>query len=302
MKTKAQSYLFYLGVFVLAAMCVTALGIVSADSSISVSPTKQKLVKRWSFPSEPISVINLQWKGTSVQSGKLFAGDDEWIKGLRFDVENTSMQSIAFLKVHVLLYGVKGYDSALSIPLQWGGPPLLKGTEVVSKPINSLKPGSKVNLAVTDEMYARIRSMVEKNDSMANVGTVKLLTSSVMFADGTVWKGGSVLYPDEKRAGVWKERNEDSTKPNSYLSSVTAFGHASVKANCPAWCEGCRRVSGSIFINCCSGECFMTPERTTFASGPGCAQSVPVTLSCQPCSIQTCLTQEAAPCYGDDEP
>ncbi|HEY0407110.1 MAG TPA: hypothetical protein VGC89_15370 [Pyrinomonadaceae bacterium] len=298
MKTKVHTWFFYLGAFVLAALCFTAVKLVSAESSIAAPTARQRLVKRWAFASEPVSVRGLQAKGASIESNKPFAATDDWLKGLRFDVENTSLQSIAFVKVHVLLYGVKGYEGALSIPLQWGEPPLLKGGEVISKPVNALAPGGSLTLAVTEEMYTHVKGMVEKSDSMANVSEARLLTSSVMFADGTVWKGGSLLYPDETRAGVWKERKDDLSKTNSYLASSAGYGHANIIRATPI-CEGCLRVTGSIFINCCSGECFMTPERATFASDKGCATRVPVTLSCQPCSIQTCLTQEAAPCYGD---
>jgi hypothetical protein len=295
MQTRVHTYVFSLGVLVLAAVCLVAVGLVSADTSAVGAAGKQRLIRRWAFASEPVSVTGLEAKGRSVQSDRLFAADDEWIKGLRFDVENTSMQAIAYLKVHVLLYGVKGYGNALSIPLQWGEPPSLRGGEVVSKVGNPLAAGGHVSLSVNEEMYARIKAMVEKNDSMANVCEVRLLTSSVMFTDGTVWKGGSLLYPDETRAGVWKERKDDLTTANPYLSSAAAYGHASIiKASAaPA---ACRRVSGSIFISCCSGECLVTPERATFAGNPGAAQPEPVTISCQPCSLQNCLSQEAVPC------
>jgi hypothetical protein len=297
LKAKAQSKLFYLVVCVLAATCAVSVGLVSADSSTRGSGAKQRVVKRWAFASEPILLTNVRAQNASVLSNKPFAADDEWLRGLRFDVLNKSLQSIAFVKVHVLLYGVKGYEGALSIPLQWGEPPLLSGGAVVSQPMDSLAPGNKVSLAVTAEMYARVKGMVEKQDTMANVSEVRLLTSSVMYTDGTVWKGGSLLYPDEKRAGVWTERTDDLAKSNSYLPGSEAYGHANIiKASMsPA---GCKRVSGSFFISCCSGECFVTPERTTFANDPGAAQSEPVTISCQPCSFQTCLNNEPAPCYG----
>jgi hypothetical protein len=295
LKAKAQSKLFYLAVCVLTATCAVSVGLVSADSSIRVSGAKQRVVKRWAFASEPILVTNVQAQSASVQSDRPFAAGDEWLRGLRFDVLNKSLQSIAFVKVHVLLYGVKGYEGALSIPLQWGEPPLLSNGAVVSRPIDSLTPGNKVSLAVTAEMYARVKGMVEKQDTMANVSEVRLLTSSVMYTDGTVWKGGSLLYPDEKRAGVWTERKDDLAQSNSYLPGNAAYGHANIiKASMsPA---GCKRVSGSIFISCCSGECFVTPQRATFANDRGCAQAEPITISCQPCSIQTCLNQEAVPC------
>jgi hypothetical protein len=299
-KAKVQPSFFCLGLLVVAAVCFTTVGWVSADSPVRVPAAKQRVVKRWAFNAEPILLTNLHSKGLSVSSGKPFAADDEWLQGLRFDVENKSMQSIAFLKVHVLLYGVKGFDSALSIPLQWGEPPTLRGGRVVSESLNPLAPGGKISLAVTEEMYARVKNLVEQEDSITNVREVRLLTSSVMYTDGTVWKGGSLLSPDKTRAGVWTEKKGESAKNNSYLAGSEAYGHTNIKASLQA-CSGCRRVSGSIFLECCSGECFMTPERTTFASGPGCAQAVAVTLSCQPCSFQTCLTQESAPCYGDPE-
>jgi hypothetical protein len=275
---------------------------VSADSSVKAPAAKQRLIRRLAFDAEPINITNLRAKGASVQLSKLFAGDDEWLKGLRFDVENKTLQSIAFLKVHVLLYGVKGYDNPLSIPLQWGEPPVLKGAQVVREPQNPLAPGRKVELVVTEELYARIRDVVNKQDAMANISEVRLLTSSVIFKDGTVWKGGSVLYPDEARAGVWREGKTDAAKSSSYLNNVAAYGHAAsaVKPN-PVWCEGCQRVTGGFLIECCSGECYVTPERATFGPGPGCVSRQAVTILCQPCSYQTCLTQEAIPCYGNPE-
>lgn len=297
MKTKIRSNFFYLSLFILAAVCFASAGWVSADSPARAVAGKQRVVKRWAFPTEPILLTNLRAKGLGVQSGKPFTADDEWLKGLRFDVENKSSQPVAFLQVHVLLYGVKGYDTPLSIPLKWGEHPMVRSGQVISKPVYTLAPGGKISLTVTEEQYANVRNLVEKGDSMANVGEVRLLTGSVMFADGTVWKGGTLMGPDAARAGVWTEKKDDLAKNSSYLPGDAAYGHASVRVGQTACGPSCRRASGMILISCCSGECFKQHERTTFSPPPGCATPVSITLSCQPCSFQTCLTQEAAPCY-----
>ena len=295
MKSKLQSTFFYLGVLVLVPICFAAGTLTGESADTNPTAAKQRVVKRWAFASEPILLTNLQSKGLNVLSGEPFAADDEWFKGLRFDIENQSTQPIAFLRVYVLLYDVKGYDGALGIPLQWGQPPTLRGGRVVSNPINPLARGSKITLSVTEEMYERIKGLVEKKDSIANVSEVRLLTSSVIYTDGTMWKGGSLLYPDETRAGVWTEKKDELAKNSSYLPSNGAFAYANVEASASTY-AGCKRVSGSFFLQCCSGECHVTVERTTFASNPGCAMPVAVTVSCQPCSFATCLTQEAAPC------
>jgi hypothetical protein len=153
----------------------------------------------------------LKIKGVATQFGESLVGDEDWLEGLEFNVENISGKSIQYLDISITIPIAK--DHYAGIPLRYGQHPD-NGMESQLIPANG-----KFKVSLPTGAYNTIRKHVE-NLTKSNVRKVVIEVNYVYFNNTAGWNLGYALHPDPDERGSWVRKELiPNACPKPYLES-----------------------------------------------------------------------------------
>jgi hypothetical protein len=272
-------------------------------SVLSVSTVKSlaqdlatRIIDKLSYDSEPIRVTDIKIKGTAMQFGESVLGNEDWLEGLEFNVENVSSKSIQYMDIGITVRITK--DHYANIPLRYGQYPN-NGMESQLIPTNG-----KFKVSLPTGAYSAIRKHVE-NLTKSSVKKVVIEVNHVYFNNTEGWYLGYKLHPDRDEKGAWvREELMSNTCPKPYLESNKLFHRVSFKPDGP--CDFCRgSFRRSRLITCCSsndGFCFQSMSEDYLKSDfGGCERLVRMDELCF-CNLdRLCSYNRVKSCLGIDE-
>lgn len=163
---------------------------------------QERLLRKVSWPDEPVKIKAVKSKDKTIELGKKFSADDDWLKDLVVTVDNTSGKAILF--IHIDLVFVRNDDS--QEPRQWSFELTYGRRKLPHEPMHPdapkpLPPGETFNLSLYDGAYEQIERTLQDLNFSGGIKHVKLIVNEVYFADGTKWYVGLLFNPDPNNPG-----------------------------------------------------------------------------------------------------
>lgn len=159
------------------------------------------LVKKTSYPDEPVQVARVKNKKGKIELGKSFRDDPaEPLREFMITVNNTSGKNVTHLEF-ILYFPRGGEGDDPSEPgyvfhFMFGVSPMSKYYPEARRlhPEKLIKKGEAFDLVLSGENYDHILKVLDAPGYPGKNRAVKFWLSQVGFEDGTTWSGG-ILYP-----------------------------------------------------------------------------------------------------------
>ena len=163
----------------------------AASLSIQAQEIKDRqLVPAYDFSTVqmPVKIVSIKLAGKTITPGEKIQGDDNWLRGISFTLENISDQPIAYVDigfkfplpngfvVAILNYGV---DMARGEPRRPGSPP-------------AIEPGQTVELVLNDRHYQSFLNVLSQANASSKFETAPFYVERVCFENqpDVIWEGG----------------------------------------------------------------------------------------------------------------
>lgn len=181
----------------------------TGDTQASNSPQQQKqsaserkLVKP-TWRNEPVKVKKVKVKKGFIELGRKFKDeDDNWLEGLTLSVKNTSTKDIVYVDVSLTLFagGDEVNDAPVQFPFTYESNTGVAGGDTNADPI---KPGGSVDIALSENAYLTLKEGLALANYPLKFRHVELRIDAVAFADGTLWRKGSMFIRDPNNPDKW---------------------------------------------------------------------------------------------------
>jgi hypothetical protein len=156
----------------------------------------ERTISKVSWRKEPIKLVKLQTKGQTVELGKAFSEEDDWLKGLTVTVENVSDKPVA--QIVLTLSFPRPAGPSETIPtftedISYGRDPSeISGAETEKQ----ILPGEKVDIKLREVTLPAIKGALTQLGYPEKTTHVQISVYTVTFNDGTMWGADTILYPD----------------------------------------------------------------------------------------------------------
>ena len=189
---------FLLMVALLMMAAFASESVLSKASATQTSQEQQAVnrdLKTPSLQSGPLEIFNLKINGKEVAGGQKVIPDEEWAKGVSFDVKNISDKVITHIGFSLVSRNPDGKSFALLFSHG-------RGTMMPEvKPTVRVMPDEVIHATYSDKPNGGFRLMngpigvVIRKDGALAIGDVafELDIESVMFEDDTMWKPGGPM-------------------------------------------------------------------------------------------------------------
>ena len=165
---------------------------------LAFAQQQERLIDKESWRNEPIKILKLKTRDKTIELGKKFEEDDDWLYGLTVTVQNDSGKAIARIDIE-LIFPRRGGSSTpetayYAAHLIYGKDPADVSPQEVLKLV---LPGEKVDVKLLEVNVPSIMKDLEKLRYEQPVKLARIMLRAVTFVDGSMWAGdGELLYPD----------------------------------------------------------------------------------------------------------
>jgi len=168
---------------------------------------------------EPLAIFNLQIDGKPISFDENFLAGDEWVKGLSFDLKNTSGKVITHFQIGIRLPAPQpDKPGGLVHMMAHGSYTALPGVE----PTVRMMPGDEIHATYSDKSYESFKRM-RNHIGLTNVAQVTVGIDVAMFEDNTMWRHGELLRQDPSNPRRWVVIGREHLIPKPSQSPVTSL-------------------------------------------------------------------------------
>ena len=162
---------------------------------IALAQAPQRVVEKLSWRSEPIKIQKVRTNGTTIELGKRFPQEKNWLKGLTLSVQNVSNQAIARIEINLAF--PRPPNTADDIPtyvvrLMYG----LDPSDGYSETQRPVLPGDSVDVVLPEVNLPLMKEDLASLGYPQEITHARLTVNLVTFMDGSTWAGDQTLYPD----------------------------------------------------------------------------------------------------------
>jgi hypothetical protein len=215
---------------VLASLCVAVLLFQSTASSQQTDPRERKVDDKYSYKDCPIKIIGLETGKHKIVLGQAFSDDDDWMKGLKVRIENTSDKVITHVGIKMVFdRPVDQADQAEAGWDMWYGvsPFSLEPNEPIPPPlVRLIKPGETELIALSDTDYDALRVFLMELKFPSSTQSVHISVYTIGFTDDTAW-GGHLFRRDTRSKHGWTPVEKPKGSARNRAVSAYAFMFAS---------------------------------------------------------------------------
>jgi len=162
------------------------------------------LVKKSSYPNEPIQIVKVKNKKGKINLNKSFKDDPtEVLREFAITVNNSSGKNITHLDFFLFFprtdKAESSEDGSYTFELTFGVSPLSEhyGQYRKLNPTKLIKKNETFELALTDEEYDHIIKVLNSLGYPPKIKKVEIWVNEVGFEDGTTWKSGRMFQNGE---------------------------------------------------------------------------------------------------------
>lgn len=201
----------------------------------AVGQTQERLLKKSTFPNEPMKIVKIIVKQKAIEANKKFSEEDDWLKSLTITLKNVSDKPIVFIEVSLNFPAVEehpdGPEPGYVRDLTYGRqrPPDAPVLSDQSKPV---MPNENVDISLTVEDQEAIEAALIRLGFPLHTKSVKMSLRTVIFNDDTMWRAGRILIRDTGEPGSWNvvrpaqgssSKNDPRHEYNSLNRSNSAY-------------------------------------------------------------------------------
>ncbi len=186
--------------FLLRIVCISAICLLSALIALAQQTENRTLKKALVSPAVPcpLEITNLKVNGTPVNFDQPFQADDNWLKGLTFDVKNTSGKVITHFNIGLRLRNPDNNQNA-SAPMVFHGRDT--GLPNVEATVH-VADGEIVHATYDEKRYGGLTQMQE-HISLSRIISAELSIDMVVFENDTTWRNGLMHRRDQTNPMRW---------------------------------------------------------------------------------------------------
>jgi hypothetical protein len=190
-----------------AGMLIVFLGTLAGIFSISVA-TSQVLERRINRKPQgrntPVTIVSVSNKRASLDLDTKFIDDEDWLKGLSFQIINSYHKGIRYVSLDLSFPRPKGETEPPFINnLAYGDDP--EGTS--KERTKLLHPGETVTLKLSDAEHESVRKILRNLHYPDTIVQVTIRLDHVVFEDGTLWKAGLFFRRDVNDPEKWVQQD-----------------------------------------------------------------------------------------------
>lgn len=166
-----------------------------------LSQTEEKLLEKDpASVKDPANITNIKATKKSVEFGKKFDGDKDWLKGLELRLKNVSDKEIVYLRVDLNFPETKYTGGEMSFRMDFGRKP---GWTNTPQTTISIAPGETVDLILDEQRYENLTRFVNNGHHIASINKAHVRVGFIAFADGTAWSAGVFYRQDPNNPRQW---------------------------------------------------------------------------------------------------
>ncbi|MCI0338494.1 MAG: hypothetical protein L0226_13030 [Acidobacteria bacterium] len=157
-------------------------------SLASPQETEERVIKRNSWPNEPIEIFNLKYGDKTIAFDEEFLAEKEWVKDISFYVRNVSGKMITHFQISLLMPNRQPQKPSGLVSMVFHGDNT--GLPDV-KPTVRMMPGEVMHAVYSDQQYISFKNMRSRM-GWSEVPQVTMTIERVMFEDDTSWSIGNI--------------------------------------------------------------------------------------------------------------
>jgi hypothetical protein len=208
---------------------VTIVVCLLLSSSAFAQSKSQRAIRKAHIPNEPLKILEVRVAEQAINLDDSFAGDDDWLKGIRFKVKNLSTSPIVYLEIKLYIPESVTGDYPFLIPITFGQMPSASDDlNALTTVANKLLRDNDVEVAFSEEHYKSIKQVLARAGVTKAISDVELRIGMVVFDDGTAWNEGHPMRRDPNNPDRWevvfpgpKPGSEIITKPFIHINKYS---------------------------------------------------------------------------------
>ena len=169
---------------------VRIIVLVALTSTIGFSQREERSIDKVSSRFEPVQVVKLKFKEKPVEFGQaLMDDDDDWFKGQTVTIKNVTDQAIARIELQLTF---PREEQPYVVFMHYGKDPAERDAAAVKQVL----PDETVDIKLNELNVPVIQRTLRRLGYPQKIGRAQIQVRSVTFADGSMWSGDLMLYPD----------------------------------------------------------------------------------------------------------
>jgi len=188
--------LFGLGVFLLA----TSVWPSRASADVVAGRAQEKVVELGApIFNEPVKIIWAKAAKKEIKFGEKFVGDNDWLKGAKFRLKNTTGKKIVFIELDVDFPETRVSGAEVSYRINLGRIPNLNHS---AAPLSVL-PGGEAEADIDEKRYGNLVKLVQESHPVSDISRARVQVGFVVFEDATAWSAGAFYRQDAENPKRW---------------------------------------------------------------------------------------------------
>ena len=200
----AQSFFFRVS-------CVAAICLFTALTDFA-QQTDARILKKALFPPfepVPLEISNLKVNGTPINFDQPFQADDEWLKGLTFDVKNVSGKVITHFRIELSLHNPDNNQRAITYMVFHGRDTGLPNVEATAH----VADGEIIHASFDEKRYNGLKR-TQEHIGLSKITNAEFSIAFVIFEGDTAWRLGNLLRRDPTDPMRWNVIRPERKLPN----------------------------------------------------------------------------------------
>lgn len=170
---------------------------------VSAQERRPRVIQRIALPDEPVEVLGAEVGGRAAKLNAVFDAEQDWLKGLKVRMRNTSDKSIVFAEALILIPKSGTMEHPFGLPVRYGRMPPSPGEAAPSSATKPVPHGKVFELTVSDQAFDTAKNFLAEHKA-ADIVDVKLAGLMIIFEDDTGWNEGLKMRRDTNNPGRWK--------------------------------------------------------------------------------------------------
>ncbi len=169
-----------------------------------------KLVTRAREPNEPLEITGLRTDKASIELGRDFKPDSDWLKDFSVTYKNKATKAIVSATIYIAFPESTKTGNVMMYPLSFGTP---RKAALLGERSVMIKPEESFTVSLDERNLALLKTFLERRHTLDSLSKIEISAGFLLFDDGTAWSNGSYRIEDPKRPGIWI----DDPKQNGVL-------------------------------------------------------------------------------------
>ena len=170
---------------------------------------------------EPVEITEIKVGNNAISLGQSFLANSDWVSDLTFKVRNISAKDIAWVELQLQFPEVRFNKAIFVQPIRYGQVPDLPEDSRQDEP--PVAPNETVQMQLDSDSYGGLKRIVADSGMTLGITKVRILTSIIIFVDGTSWHLGFFHIRDPNNPRRWIRISDNISRIKTPYLTVGFF-------------------------------------------------------------------------------